>query len=159
MPNNIHNIVIFHGKDDDIKAVKKAIKGNNVVDTYKGKEVQSIDFDVIVPQPEGLLETEGWYGWRITHWGTKWNAYDSEPCNDNELIFDTAWSCPMPIYEKLHEICGDRVSFEVKYADEDIGYNCGAFSFDKEGKHPGVTLQMGSEEAIVFAKEVWDFGE
>lgn len=48
-----------------------------------------------------------WYDWAITNWGTKWNSYRfhetmNEPTH-YECKFDTAWSPPQPIFEKIAE--------------------------------------------------------
>jgi hypothetical protein len=46
-----------------------------------------------------------WYKWSCEHWGTKWNSCTVEATvNDIRSIhvrFDTAWSFPFPIFEKL----------------------------------------------------------
>jgi hypothetical protein len=46
-----------------------------------------------------------WYEWRCQHWGTKWNACDAEVTDNGDgslhVKFDTAWSFPFPIVEKL----------------------------------------------------------
>ena len=66
-----------------------------------------------------------WYNWRINNWGTKWNACD-EYVDDDVLEFNTAWSCPLPILDKLAELCYEHnVEFTGKWADEDRGNNTG----------------------------------
>jgi hypothetical protein len=58
-------------------------------------------------------------------WGTKWNAYDQVIDLDaGELSFDTAWSCPMPVLTELSKRHPDH-EITVRYADEDLGSNCG----------------------------------
>ncbi|HKD36266.1 MAG TPA: hypothetical protein VKB78_05680, partial [Pirellulales bacterium] len=46
-----------------------------------------------------------WHEWCSDHWGTKWNAYDAGVTNNEDgslhVNFDTAWSFPFPIFEKL----------------------------------------------------------
>src|SRR5271155_1321112 len=45
-----------------------------------------------------------WYDWRLDQWGTKWNVDDpvvSDEGNALTITFDTAWSPPLPIFEKL----------------------------------------------------------
>jgi len=46
-----------------------------------------------------------WYEWRCEHWGTKWNACNAEVSDNGDgslhVKFDTAWSFPFPIFEKL----------------------------------------------------------
>lgn len=46
----------------------------------------------------------------------------------NILKFQTAWSCPLPILQVL-ALKFPEVGFVVKYADEDIGSNCGTLTF------------------------------
>lgn len=61
-----------------------------------------------------------------SRWGTKWNACDQDINLDEELLrFDTAWSFPEPLLLKLSELHPDAL-IEARYADEDIGSNCGA---------------------------------
>ncbi|MBR8471961.1 MULTISPECIES: hypothetical protein [Burkholderia] len=60
-------------------------------------------------------------------WGTKWNACDSSAdIEAGTAEFDTAWSCPVPIFEALSRKFPEDV-ITVTYADEDIGSNCGTF--------------------------------
>lgn len=46
-----------------------------------------------------------WYHWSVENWGTKWNSYDlnveQETETHMEFTFDTAWSHPQPVFEKL----------------------------------------------------------
>lgn len=58
-----------------------------------------------------------WYDWRIDNWGTKWNSsgrqfFDFEDILDEDvtgidnkvhIVFESAWSCPIPIVKKLIE--------------------------------------------------------
>lgn len=154
MPNHIKNIVTFKGKPEDVAAVKAAIQGHN--EDREGK-LNDIDFNTLIKQPEGLEENGGWYDWRVDNWGTKWNAYDSEPNdNENEINFLTAWGCPFPIYRQISLKFGDKVSFTVKYADEDLGYNCGTITFESKGGLPTLwNPKEGSQEARQFAADLW----
>lgn len=65
-----------------------------------------------------------WYGWRNHNWGTKWNACDTEILDKDTIVFDTAWSNPDPIMEKLGEIY-PGIRIEHWWADEDVGSNTG----------------------------------
>lgn len=64
--------------------------------------------------------------------GTKWDAYEASfNESDNTLWFDTAWSCPIPVLNKLAEICCiNGIEFEGEWADEDCGCNVGVFWSD-----------------------------
>jgi hypothetical protein len=64
-----------------------------------------------------------WYSWSIENWGTKWNAYSFDMTRVGpthlEMKFDTAWSTPDPIFEKLAELL--PIDTVVTYAAIDEG--------------------------------------
>ena len=72
-----------------------------------------------------------WFDWQNANWGTKWNAYSQpdEGYPDSETVFrfDTAWSHPVTLIEKLSARLPD-VTFSIKFADEDTGSNCGTYT-------------------------------
>ncbi len=62
-------------------------------------------------------------------WGTKWNAYDQLVDLEQGVIqFDTAWSCPEPVFKALSAL-HPEAEITVRFADEDIGSNCGTLIF------------------------------
>ena len=66
-----------------------------------------------------------WYEWCCRHWGTKWNACEPDwSLDDGMLVFQTAWSAPFPVIEALAQKYPD-LEFTHRWADEDIGSNCG----------------------------------
>ena len=72
--------------------------------------------------PDGTTD-DRWYSWRLTNWGTKWDAYeveidDSEMHYGFEVSFDTAWSPP-------EEIC-----YAIKDQFDDL---CVSWFFDEPG--------------------------
>ena len=94
-----------------------------------------------------------WYDWCIENWGTKWNAYEQQHFSiryDNVIIFETAWSYPKPIIEKLAK----KYDFNFKYADEDIGNNCGKIAFAD-----GEAIVFDIKDTYGFAKRVWKYSE
>lgn len=97
-----------------------------------------------------------WYEWSIGHWGTKWNSYDSAGYQGGHQIeFSTAWSAPHPILEKLTEMFPD-VTINHKWADEDLGNNCGALEY-LDGEVISDRMDMGDKEALEFACETWGY--
>jgi len=68
-----------------------------------------------------------WYDWCIDKWGCKWNACSSE-IKDHEMVFETAWSAPIPIFLSLSKMF-PNTKFDVVYADEDMGSNTGRLTF------------------------------
>lgn len=101
------------------------------------------------------LEKHGhqdWYSWSIANWGTKWNAYSVS--DDGETItFDTAWSTPLPVIQKLSEMFPD-VKITLKFADEDFGYNCGEIVLLAGDSIEENIPAGGSGEAYVLAGKI-----
>lgn len=73
-----------------------------------------------------------WFDAHLAYWGTKWNARETEVDDDGKIRFDTAWSCPHPIYQALQKKF-PNLNLKAKWADEDIGCNCGFLEI-KDGK-------------------------
>ena len=101
-----------------------------------------------------------WYDWSIKNWGTKWNAYDTAVTDDGDIQFSTAWSTPIALIEKLSKLYPEAI-FRVKFADEDLGYNCGEYAYQNGEMIEAYELEFGSKEAIKFAHEVtgWTYEE
>jgi hypothetical protein len=71
-----------------------------------------------LPVPEGYYDNEKWYGWCVDNWGTKWDigadvGTDREEWhglkatrvgNQVNCSFDSAWSPPVGLYDKLVEL-------------------------------------------------------
>ena len=99
-----------------------------------------------------------WYEWSIQNWGTKWNAYNSLECvpggDTTELCFQTAWSPPQPVLQRLSEQYPE-LAFSHAWADEDIGFNCGIVEY-KNGEITSEYLPQG-DEAVSFACEQWGY--
>ena len=120
MPNHVSHVFTITGESENIK---------NFINRCISKDGE-FNFSSLVPKPEILektisgnteemqtdkykaiekeaMETTGfknWYDWSIENWGTKWNAYSTSYVNHGDLIeleFDTAWSCPNPIFNSL----------------------------------------------------------
>lgn len=104
-----------------------------------------------------------WYDWCCNNWGTKWDACDASVCRNDPnaatISFQTAWAFPTPVIQKLSEMFPE-LKIEGKYADEDIGSNCGTVCFGRDSKgeqHAELTEYTLSEESIRFACDIWDY--
>lgn len=86
-----------------------------------------------------------WYEWRIKNWGTKWPA-GGIVVNENSVEFDTAWSFPTQIVQRLSELFPD-INISYLYADEDCGYNTGRGKFVAGKCETEEYPQGGSREA------------
>jgi hypothetical protein len=72
----------------------------------------------------GLREhgVSNWYDFAILHWKTKWNAYSVDIDREShQITFDTAWSTPTPIIEKLSEAFPE-IKITHSYFDEGHGF-------------------------------------
>ena len=154
MPNHITNIVTFEGEETKVKEIV------DYLNTKDGPDEQQFDFAKIIPV-EDKNDSSGWaqVDEHRKKWGTKWNSYDLS-FKDNVFTFDTAWSTPFLVIERLSQIFPD-VLIKVKYADEDIGSNCGWYDLkngiELGGHHYNWIQNVGSDgnaESIFFACEV-----
>lgn len=92
----------------------------------------------------------GGYEWCVENWGTKWNAkeprveeqYEHEGELTALVMFETAWSPPLPVVKKASELFPD-LAFTLKYFEAGAAYNgryrCegGAVTYDKSGPYFG----------------------
>ncbi len=136
MANDFANVLIFKGDPVRIRQVLKAIAYENNEKVPEG--VNSIDFNKIRPEPDGLYQGEvgtrerklygdmNWLDWRIKNWGTKWNSYGYSEKNTQEfeIRFMTANDEPKLLLMALSRKYPDIV-IEHQWADEDFGFHCG----------------------------------
>ena len=82
-------------------------------------------FSQFHPMPE-TEDKDGWYGWNLANWGTKWDAapFDIEWEDDCvNFRLETAWSPPIHFYEKMEELGYD---IEAYYLEEGMAF-CGQY--------------------------------
>jgi hypothetical protein len=95
-----------------------------------------------IPEPKSLsdeaLHPDGWYMWRVNNWGTKWDIGADEGTekeeryglkatvvgNEASCSFDSAWSPPIGLYDKLVEL-GYKV--HASYFEPGMTY-CGIYT-------------------------------
>lgn len=116
---------------------------------------QPIDFEKIIPPPDNLFRGNigndeekyckdnnlpNWYDWNRENWGTKWNAAYGEirPSKQGDstvLFFETAWSLPLPILEKIeHMLMNEFLGLNI-YGEfiEEGNAVAGVVLMDKDG--------------------------
>lgn len=164
MPNWVTNKGTITADKETIDAIFSRITGRDT----------QFDFNKIIPEPKTkekcpaqyyvnehsyiVLDDDrpwfDWYNWHLDNWDTKWNACHAnvERTSDTELIvlFDTAWSFPASIWEKLATKY-KTATFDIKFADEDLGNNCGYF----HAENGQIDLQW--IDTLEFACEVWGY--
>jgi hypothetical protein len=127
MPNWVTNVV--HALKDDVDFAEFTDEEGNFT------------FEKIVPMPDDIFRgnlgqeerakygEKNWYDWSMEHWGTKWDASESN-VQGNTVYFETAWTCPVDVLKELGKKVGGLLVF---YADEDTGSNCGGFLVKSDG--------------------------
>ncbi len=130
------------------------------MDIYKQKtEKELSDYKVLGEKIFNIAQQCGsidWYDWRISNWGTKWNAYETDiDCSDGsvELYFYTANHGVIPVIKKLVEMF-PNLEFFYKYADEVISYNCGE-GYGVDGSVTFKFTEDGSDKAMALYIECW----
>ena len=86
-----------------------------------------------------------------SEWGTKWGAMRASR-TDDAVTFETAWSTPMPIWEKLSKTYPNE-TLCITYADEDLGRNCGTIILQN-----GAVISQHDGD-LTFAHDVWGHTE
>jgi len=124
MPNWTNNTLeLYHDKPEMIDRVVLAAVDNKLFSEFFPcpqdlRETTSGFFGEGTPEQIELqrkqkenIKNHGyadWYSWSNANWGTKWEAceIDCGKASDNTitLTFDTAWSPPIPFYEKMTEL-------------------------------------------------------
>lgn len=139
-------------KEEKIKSVSKLIE--RISSNLTEKDFEEARMSIMNLE---LYGHSNWYDWSVANWGTKWNSYDNFKLSDHQFKFDTAWATPFPVMLKLSEMFPE-LEFVVRFADEDIGVNCGMYGLSK-GKLINEQMPKGYE-AIKFAYKVkgWDNG-
>lgn len=126
---------------------------------YNETEEYYIDFNKIISTPTS--EKENWFEWRLKNWGTKRNSISSylNRLEDETVFieFETAWSTPKPIIKELSRLY-PTLSFHVDFADEDISYNCGFYTYEDSYLTEEDDILDGSAEAyeLSFKMEMVD---
>ena len=102
---------------------------------------------------ERLYGCRDWYGWSTDNWGTKWNAYNTNDTDVDEISFETAWSNPYPVIIALSAKYPEAV-FHMRFADEDFGHNVGEYSLQNGDVVDENIPEGGSEEALELAADI-----
>lgn len=126
MPNWVDNNLTIYGTKEQIEKVKGQVSQTTTSRWGNKKESEKpiFSFFNIIPPPEDKIDeyfgvhgySEGekkgdteynWYNFNNREWGTKWDACESSIEEESEncvtYFFQTAWSPPTPVIQKLSE--------------------------------------------------------
>lgn len=150
-----------HGDDSELKRMLDYpwVKAENIktpqqlVDHFLAEEKGDKDYIQEARIALDNIEKYGhkdWYSWCVANWGTKWNAYNLSNEGENKISFDTAWSTPAQVIERLSEMF-PHIEIALEFADEDFGFNCGKVVFLAGNVIEENIPEGGSAEAYVIA--------
>lgn len=132
-PDEIRNATQYHSEDELIRLGKTAV--------------------------ENLMQygATTWYDWRTRGdtWNTKWNSYSPSYDGGNEICFQTAWSAPHPIVEKLSEMYPE-VSIKHMWANEDLWQDCGSRTY-LGGEMIDYDEPSNDKEQLEAAASIWGY--
>lgn len=144
MPNYVMNKIEARGSNQDIMELLQKC-------TIKHKGKKHFSLNKIIPMPED--PQPNWYNWSIEHWGTKWDAIDSEIIilSDEKvsISFMTAWECPFTALKEMSKMFPE-ITFEGGYAEEFIPANCGKLHLKN-----GILEKEDMEGDVEFACSLW----
>ena len=151
MPNwCLNNLTISHTDRSKLMEFVHAYKEGKVCDHYLPVP-RTQDGELIIDQ----THADYWYDWCVNNWGTKWDigsdngeVHGLNPTivdNEATMSFDSAWSPPLGLYEKLVEL---GFSVEATYFEPGIGF-CGLWQ-DGEDDY----TEYSSNDMI--PKRIWE---
>ena len=172
MPNWVQNRLVIDVLGQD------GVEQRQIKDFVKGKDEagrpSSFSFQQIRPMPEELKNTnspneadaettrrlkllygeDNWYDWRVANWGCKWDCKGAQDhgAGSMQFEFQTPWSTPLEIIKYLSRKFPISI-FQVEYADEDLGNNCGTYHV-KDGK---IIEEIVPDDPARFACDVWGY--
>lgn len=172
---NITDISILYYISDRLQKTPKEIKENpdveclgfifrtieeRITDCRDGIEKGNLDADELYKNGKTYVDNYHkygavtWYKWCNRNWGTKWNACEAEVSRISPssctIYFETAWSIPEPIINKM-VADNSRLKFNGKWADEDLGNNCGTWTANNK------VVSYDENNDARFACEIWGY--
>jgi len=123
----------YHDLDAMLEVKNNAQTRKEFIDIMQEKDPEILEKGKQYAENIQKYGVPTWYEWRSDnspgHWGTKWNAYgfgEYAPYKPGSgtIRFNTAWSSPEPILQRLSEMF-PNTQFQHRWADEDMGVNVG----------------------------------
>lgn len=94
-----------------------------------------------------------WYDWSCEHWGSKWNACETQVVDDC-VYFDTAWSPAIPAIEKLAKM-HPELTIEHSFSEEQASLLCGRVKYEKGKRVEEALYPEFSKEAYELYFDLW----
>ena len=130
MPNHCYQSVYLAGDPKEIDRLYEAVKEEKFLNAVI-PEPSNIFHGALGEEERKMCEAQGrpnWYDWRNENWMTKWDICQAEIIEEPQEIDHypmptkcftfrcwTAWSPPIPVWDRLHEMGFD---ISTDYEDE-----------------------------------------
>jgi len=131
---------------------EKRIANNELTENEKNFGISRCLTQELIDEYNEKFGACDWYGWQTENWGTKWNACEVFEL-DEGFEFQTAWSTPFEILRKLSKLFPD-VEIEVRFSDEDFGYNVGEYTLQGGDEVDTNMPDGGSRQALELAMDI-----
>jgi hypothetical protein len=152
MPNHITNILEITGNNTEIRKLKSLV-------------TTTFNIESFYPTPNDL-NPGNLILWRRKNWGTKCDVYEVSKWEDmiltgevpnntylSKISFLSAWTTPAFAIHKLSELFPTLI-FNCKYADEDMGYNCGSYTMMNGGIIDHNIFKDYSNDSLNYAESI-----
>lgn len=135
MPNWCHNTMTISGDEAEVLRLTQILRQPGEGENTDGTP---LFFSSLVPEPKDI--GDGWYGWRVENWGTKWEPHFDIPpqtigeeaeCFDPpglirreglaEYDFDTAWGPPLEWMERVAKMF-PQLRFAITYGEPGMDF-------------------------------------
>jgi hypothetical protein len=93
--------------------------------------------------------------WCISNWGTKWAPYEAQFISEDEFYFFTVNDTPFLAMIEMSKKYSD-ITFNIKYADESIGYNAGEYTLLNGEILNECKFKTFTKESFIFACDLFD---
>jgi len=155
MPNwCLNRLTVEHEDSSKVDELENAYRNNNTCENFLPTPKDPKDPTKLLGEGEALSgEMPEWYHYRVANWGTKWDfgcqgEYDGmQPTrtgNELSMRFDTAWSPPLGLYERLRVL-----GFKVNASYFEPGMQFGGFWVDgKDDCTEGADLEDFPQKLI-----------
>jgi len=124
MPNWCNNTVYLENTDEQaVDALIAVLQTGEDAEIFQ--HLRPMPDEDTLPKASSDDPMPAWYRWRLTNWGTKWDAasvqYDITSNTSIRLHFDTAWGPPTDLYEYMTSNGWDIDAYYVEWGMDYCG--------------------------------------
>ena len=133
MPNwCLNRLTVEHEDSSKVDELENAYRNNNTCENFLPTPRNPKDPTMLLGEGEAMSGgMPEWYHYRVANWGTKWDFgcqgdysgfQPTRTGNELSMRFDTAWSPPLGLYERLKAL-----GFKVNASYWEPGMQFGGF--------------------------------